>query len=298
MENGHGYGQRSTFSMGRIIGDPFALATISISILAWVIAFVSSIISAIRGGFPNFAWWTLVFMFFCIAGVFVTVASDAERTYHVAIVGFLAAGLVFTTSSVNSLVYSPVAPFEAAAAGYILLSMIAIVWIFYYGSQPQASHRTFVDSYALHKEHPGSRSSRPISNGYTNRPETQVNNQAPQMYTSAQLNGFETSSPVSGYPGGPAGANGRNSSAPQFGGMGMNNAATPTNDEPPQEASLEYPYRAKAIYSYEANPDDANEISFQKHDVLEVSDVSGRWWQAKKPNGETGIAPSNYLILL
>jgi SHO1 osmosensor len=31
-----------------------------------------------------------------------------------------------TSSSVNSLVYSPVAPFEAAAAGYILLSMIAV----------------------------------------------------------------------------------------------------------------------------------------------------------------------------
>jgi hypothetical protein len=53
--------------------------------LAWIIAFVSSIISAIRGGFPNFAWWTLVFMFFCILGVTVTVASDAERTYHVAV---------------------------------------------------------------------------------------------------------------------------------------------------------------------------------------------------------------------
>ncbi|KAL1794420.1 hypothetical protein ACET3X_007841 [Alternaria dauci] len=310
MENG-GYGQRSSgFSLGRIIGDPFALATISIGILAWIIAFVSSIISAIHGGFPNFAWWTLVFMFFCIVGVTITVASDAERTYHVAIVGFLAAGLVFTTSSVNSLVYSPVAPFEAAAAGYILLSMIAIVWIFYYGSQPQASHRTFVDSYALHKEHAGSRSSRPISNGYTNRPETQSANIPPQMYTSAQLNGFETSSPVSGYPGGPAGANGRNSSAPlQFGGgmslggsgNGLGSTMTPTanNDEGNQEQqSIEYPYRAKAIYSYEANPDDANEISFQKHDILEVSDVSGRWWQAKKPNGETGIAPSNYLILL
>jgi SHO1 osmosensor len=121
------YGQRSSgFSFARIVGDPFALATISIGILAWIISFVSSILSAIHGGFPNFAWWTLVFMFFCIVGVTVTVASDAERTYHVAIVGFLAAGLVFTTSSVNSLVYSPVTPFEAAAAGYILLSMIAV----------------------------------------------------------------------------------------------------------------------------------------------------------------------------
>jgi SHO1 osmosensor len=42
------------------------------------------------------------------------------------IVGFLAAGLVFCSSIINALVYSPEGPKEAAAAGFILLSMVSV----------------------------------------------------------------------------------------------------------------------------------------------------------------------------
>ncbi|EJT70956.1 osmosensor protein [Gaeumannomyces tritici R3-111a-1] len=304
MENSRQYGGgRRGMSLGNVIGDPFALATLSIAALAWIIAFISSVVAQIQtvANFPTYTWWSVVFYAFLIPGIFVVVASDTIQTYHVALVGYLACGLVLTTSSVNGLVYSTNGAKEAAAAGFILLSMVTIVWIFYFGSAPSAMPRAYLDSFALSKESTSNRQT--MNGGYgIGRPETSTSVQPPQMYTSAQLNGFENPSPANGSAqrnsalGGPAfgvGAPGlgKSGTPPGQGGIG---GPAPDEIVPPTE----YPYRAKAIYSYEANPDDANEISFSKHEILEVSDVSGRWWQAKKETGETGIAPSNYLILL
>ncbi|CAN8100513.1 unnamed protein product [Discula destructiva] len=296
MENSRQqYGRRGV-NMGNIIGDPFALATLSISALAWLIAFVASVVAQIQTGsqFPTYTWWTVVYYFFVVIGLFVVIASDTAQTYHVAMVGYLACGLVLTTSSVNSLVYSANSAKECASAGFILLSMVTIVWIFYFGSAPSAVPRAYLDSFALHKD--SHMMNRQPTATYGGRPETSTSVQPPQMYTSAQLNGFENPSPIGGISTVPGN---RNS-------MVANGYGNPQGPKPPGNAGnegeivppTEYPYRAKAIYSYEANPDDANEISFSKHEILEVSDVSGRWWQARKESGDTGIAPSNYLILL
>lgn len=94
--------------------------------LAWVIAFISSIVAAANDSFQNFAWYSLVYMLCCIVGVFVVVASNTSTTYHVAIVGFLAAGIVMTSSSVDGLIYSSNGAKNAAAAGHILLAMVAV----------------------------------------------------------------------------------------------------------------------------------------------------------------------------
>jgi hypothetical protein len=65
-------------------------------------------------------------------------------------------------------------------------------------------------------------------------------------------------------------------------------AVTPTE--------VEYSHRAKAIYSYLANPNDPSKISFSKHEILEVDVKASMWWKSKRENGVTGIVPSNYLL--
>lgn len=89
---------------GHIVGDPFALATISIACvcvysipwrkdkltdlglqLAWLITFIASIIAARRGDFPNFAWWAIAYIFCTLVGMFIVVGSNSTHTYHVAV---------------------------------------------------------------------------------------------------------------------------------------------------------------------------------------------------------------------
>ncbi|KAK9480512.1 hypothetical protein V1514DRAFT_325617 [Lipomyces japonicus] len=371
------YYERRRFDFRLLIGDPFALATLSVSLIGWIIAFASSITSDVSGPYPTFSWWGIAYQLLVIAFVTFVFGANAFENYKIAVVGFTASALIYTTNSTNNLVYTGRAANASAAAGYILLSIINILWIFYFGTSPDASPHAFIDSYALHREREfaASRSKFQAAGGngpgqpapaiargrgpslqqqqqqqqqqqfqhqqvphqqayYTGSSDNGMGGPAsirpPQhMFTSAQLSGFETTSIQASnnrpsIAGGISYANSHNGSG-MIGGSGggvppppplsasgtnLNNSTSNTlmshggggggGDATmlePLDAPTEYPLRARAIYSYDANPEDANEISFVKGEILEVSDVSGKWWQARRANGEVGICPSNYVQL-
>ena len=61
-----------------------------------------------------------------ILGIFFTIISNATQDYHVAIVGFLAAGIILTSSSANNIIYTSNSAREAAAAGFIVLTIVNV----------------------------------------------------------------------------------------------------------------------------------------------------------------------------
>jgi SHO1 osmosensor len=194
--------------------------------------------------------------------------------------------LSFTTSITNSLIYSPRASDEAAASGHLFLSivnvpplstlLIQIVWIFYFGTTSAAAPHAWVDSYAISRSR-------------------QIPSSTPQMSTTfnSGLQQIPNTAPSQLSPG-----LGVNSFAPKSSIQNRDTFADSARVDSVIEEPTSYPHRAKAIYAYEADMKDPNEISFAKGEILEVSaDITSKWWTVRKADGTRGIAPSNYLSL-
>jgi SHO1 osmosensor len=99
--------------------------------LAWVIAFISFIVSAVQEvpedeRVNKFGWWSGVYALFLNIIVFVVVASDTIHTYHVAVSSYCAVGLVLSSVAIQNLIYWPIGSRQASAAGFVLLAIIQV----------------------------------------------------------------------------------------------------------------------------------------------------------------------------
>ncbi|SCW00096.1 LAFE_0B09362g1_1 [Lachancea fermentati] len=312
-------------NVSNLLSDPFAVSSLSMALISWIIAIAGSIAAATSESFPRFTWWGIVYQFLIIVALILFYIFDLIDYYKNFLSGAIAVAFVYTTNSATNLVYSDGSRMAAASAGVILLSMVNLIWIFYYGGDNAAPTNRWIDSFSVkglrHSvlESSLALNSRPLPasrhvSKYSSSPNDmyrgsvqQPNNFYPETHSqhyvsSTALNGFENAEPPV---------------APAFAGdlgdpHNTNTFITDTtngNTETTMGDTLglysdigdelsSFPYTAKALYAYNADESDAYEISFEQGEILRVGDIEGRWWKAKRANGQTGIIPSNYVELV
>lgn len=276
--------------LSNLIGDPFAIATVSFGLIAWIVA-IAGAGSSPQSHFPRFTWWGIVYELLIILLITFLYLTNTIELYKFTLVGLIAVAFVYTTNSANGLVYESNSGKLCCAAGCILLSMLNLIWIVYFGGHPESPTNQFIDSFLikLHTHNHGQLSSdekhdddlrvAPAPEAFQDNNLRQSQNKTPYMLLS-QLNGLENFS---------------SADVRQLRDLTNSRRQTVIADE---EDAPVFRYKARALYSYSANPEDINEISFTKDEILDVDDIDGKWWQARRATGEVGICPSNYVKLI
>lgn len=296
------------FRFSNFLGDPFAISTVSFGVISWIIALAGAA-SSTQSAFPRFTWWGIVYQILLIIMVFLLYMNNTIELYKFTLVGLFSIGFLYTSNSVNNLIYNSSSGNLCCAAGCILLSMLNFLWIVYFGGHPESPTNQFIDSFALKSNysHGQLRSEkqddqdhefavpRSASHGFqiSDSIQLQTTNNKSAYMSLSQLNGLENFSHT----------NVRDATAASANPNSMPNTVYNSNGTNTADSNFAVPvttfrYKARALYSYDASPDDINEISFVKDEVLEVDDIDGKWWQARRANGQVGICPSNYVKLL
>ncbi|AMD20464.1 HDL280Cp [Eremothecium sinecaudum] len=311
---------RHSCNVGNLIGDPFVISTISISIMAWLVALVCSFLTE---KYPKFSWWGLAYQFILFMSIIVFYIYDVVDYYKVFLSAAVSAGCVYSTNSCTQLIYSDKTPSIAGAVGFMIIATVNLLWVLYFGGDNASPTNRWVDSFSMKGIRPSlvdsSMALSRVRKSYAEKQQTaaqvyQTQEAHSQHYmSSVALNGFENTDPRAsatvGFGGAPQMPIQRPGGQDTCGASTYITETTNANTGTTMGDTLglysnmgdeltSFPYTARALYSYEADASDAYEISFQQDEILRVGDIEGRWWKAKKANGETGIIPSNYVQLI
>ncbi|GAA5821346.1 hypothetical protein JCM11251_004581 [Rhodosporidiobolus azoricus] len=300
---------RGGFDIGAPFKHPGFALTQLIAAAGWFAAFVGQVVLESKyhsqgksGSAVGVPWFGIFLQLFLNVGVFITLATDGVGANKFQLSVFLAVALVMAVIGVNSGIFNDTSFQLAIGAGWLILAVIDILWILYFTSSDEA---WFVSVFDMGSSiHFSSRSS---VNGTISRrlgPGGR-NGSSLGMAGPGSAVTYQNYQGIKG-PGGPGSiANTHHTGAQSVSVHDLQmEQQSPAGTAPSLmgESGIAPDYtgsvlKARALYSYSASPDDPNEISFAKGEVLDILDNSGKWWQARKSDGTRGITPSNYLVL-
>ncbi|XP_006454256.1 hypothetical protein AGABI2DRAFT_197139 [Agaricus bisporus var. bisporus H97] len=319
-----------------ILTHYFFLCTSVFAIAAWFIAFISQ--AFVEAHFSAGTLWFAIFLqLFLILGILYTLATDAVSLHRFQISVFGAVAIAFSVEGVQFNGPSPA--HKAMSTGWLILSMVNILWVLYFTSEeeslifhilnsmgnggltpPSRRRRTRTQSSMQHMGGGNGYAGPYATGGGIGSQDVPYDTKVGSGYGGTALrsqNSFVgsmdgTSKSITAGTAGPgsinnipsanvgsAGGGDNGPHSPLMAGVGAGGShGTNSTVEPQAPPADSFAYKARALYGYTANPDDPNEISFAKGEVLDIIDKNGKWWQAKKADGSVGIAPSNYLSLI
>ncbi|TFK77493.1 hypothetical protein BDN72DRAFT_753875 [Pluteus cervinus] len=318
-----------------IITHYLFLFTTIFAVLAWFIAFIGQAVATALIGSVGVLWFAIFLQLFLIIGVVYTLASDSISMHRFQITTFGSVAIVFAVQGVDRGLFTRSASLNAMSAGWLILSIVDILWVLYFTSEEDSLILHIFNSMGTGGLTPPSRRRRRTQssvhnmspgNGYaSNYASGGIGSQDAVGYdakvgTSIGAGGIRSQASFGGVSGdgglgnrsmtaagsvqqtnsggGPGSIGGADNGpgSPLMAGVGAVGGSSITDATP--DNSDAYAYKAKALFAYTASADDPNEISFVKGELLDILDKTGKWWQARKADGSLGIAPSNYLQLI
>ncbi|ORY27677.1 hypothetical protein BCR39DRAFT_224863 [Naematelia encephala] len=274
----------NNFDLGHVVRHPLFLVTFIIAVPAWIIAFAGQCAAEAKfgrntDGTPavRYLWYSIWIQLACIIHLFLATCTDGLAVHRFQLAVVLVIAEVFAVFG-TEYIFTSEGAFIAVGVGSLLLAMVDLVWILYLTSEEDTLFYNVLNAggnggLSSHSRRQARRDSAAAFAGG----ETGIGN----------VSGYQSTPRINGsYSMGYAPA--ATDTTPQKNVTSYDHATPPVSDE-------QYKHRAKAMYAYSASPDDPNEVSFAKGDILEVMDNTGKWYQVRTPSGQTGIAPSNYL---
>ncbi|KAJ6454117.1 hypothetical protein C8R45DRAFT_1038145 [Mycena sanguinolenta] len=328
------------YHIATILGNYFYASTVLVASAAWVVAFGAQItVTKIVGHEAVGVMWFAVFLqLFLILEVIGILASGTIGSFRIQACALSTMAGVFGVIGVDMSIFAGQPARSAMAAGWVLLTIVDILWMLFFSAEPHTPFARLVESMASHRRD-GADMERQASSARSSKAKV-------GKYSVSEMG--SDGSPDSETK---VGHDGRGEAPPEsspeidWTGMGRKRIVDRTQDmaaetsdssrnhsvPPPTSNNRRAVYlegrQLSTIYDRtEGTSEDANsqpnadppnqypfkvrarsswiprspsEISFKKGDILYSAEKEGKkWWNVKRADGSVGSAPSNYFKVL